>query len=273
MKKLLLFIFIGVYSISFSQIVLTENFQGTVFPPTGWTTATNVPTRAWNFTTVAFSPTGQATFNITGGKSACIGWIAQDQNAHLTSPAFSLVGFETATLTLKTKMGYEFMVAPNPNGNLEVQVSSDGATWTTKWVEEDYGVFTDYQTLSLTIDLIDYINLPSIKIRFQYTGNDADSLSIDDVLVTGITLGINDVFSSTFSINPNPANDFVNISNSKNNKISEISTTDINGRQVKNLKFNNVTETKFNVSDLNSGVYFITINTDNGKAIKKFIKI
>lgn len=114
----------------------------------------------------------------------------------------------------------------------------------------------------------------TIRVAFRADGNDQYVMFLDNINVTAtLPLSSNSFGLDTFSVTPNPANDFVNISNSKNNKISEISITDINGRQVKNLKFNNVTETKCNVSDLNSGVYFITINTDNGKAIKKFIKI
>lgn len=115
----------------------------------------------------------------------------------------------------------------------------------------------------------------TIRVAFRADGNDQFVMFLDNISVTATLspLSSNSFGLNAFTLTPNPANDFVNISNSKNYKISEISITDINGRQVKNLKFNNVTDYKCNVSDLNSGVYFINIASDQGRAIKKFIKI
>lgn len=77
--------------------------------------------------------------------------------------------------------------------------------------------------------------------------------------------------SEKFTISPNPANDFVTIS-SKDNAISNIEMTDLNGRIVKTIKVANVTETPINISDLASGVYMTKITSENGVAIKKIIK-
>lgn len=271
MKKLLLSIIL-ISSLTGNAQALSETFQGTVFPPTGWTTATNLPSRPWGFTTVIFNAVGQETFNITGGKSAAIAWIAQTQIADLTSPTFSLVGYSAATFAFNAKVGYEWMVDPNANGNLEAQISTDGGTvWTTLWVEEDEGVFVDYVTLPVSLDLATYVGQSNLKIRFYYTGNDADSVSVDDVLVSG-TLGVNDIVSSSFITFPNPVNSAVTISNSENISLTEVTITDINGRTIKSINANNVSELEINVSDLNAGVYFMNINSDSGKAVKKFIK-
>jgi hypothetical protein len=271
MKKLLLSIALFGSLLGNAQI-LTQDFQGTDWPPTGWTTETNVANRPWGFTTTIFNATGQATFNITGGKSAGIGWIAQDQDAHLTSPTFSLVGYSAASLTFNTKLGYEYMVAPFANGDLLVEISTDGgATFTGVWVEEDYGVFTDYATLAITIDLTPYVGMANMQLRYHYVGNDADSLSIDDVSITG-TLGVNEVLSSSFTSFPNPADDVITLTNANNTTVENISISDINGRTVKTINFNNVDQVQINVADLNSGVYFMNINTTAGKAVKKFVK-
>jgi len=269
MKKLLL----SLLFISFigNAQLINETFQGADFPPTGWTTATNVTTRPWGFTTVIFNATGQATFNITGAKSAGIGWIAQDQDAHLTSPAFNLTGYTAATLTFKTKMGYEYMVAPFANGNLNVEVSTNGTVWTSEWVEENEGVFVDYATLNISVPLTTYLGAPVVYVRFHYTGNDADSLSIDDILVTG-TLGVNEVLTSSFTTFPNPTNDVITLTNSESTTVNSISISDINGRTIRTINVENLSEVQINVADLNSGVYFMNINSDAGKTVKKFIK-
>lgn len=270
MKKLLLSISLFVSFIGNAQLV-NETFQGTDFPPTGWTTATNITTRPWGFTTVIFNATGQTTYNITGGKSAAIAWIAQDQDAHLTSPAFNLTGYTAATLAFKTKIGYEYMVAPFANGNLNVEISTNGTVWTSVWVEEDAGVFVDYVTLNISVPLTAYLGFATVYVRFHYTGNDADSLSVDDVLVTG-SLGVNEVLASSFTTFPNPANDVITLTNSESTTVNNISISDINGRTIRTINVENLSEVQINVADLYAGVYFMTINSDAGKAVKKFIK-
>ncbi len=270
MKKLLLSIVL-ITSFAGSAQILSEGFQGTVFPPTGWTSSTEVPTRPWGFTTDVFNLTGQATFNITGGKSAGIAYIAQDNTADLTSPAFSLVGYSAATFAFNIKLGFEYMVDPFPAGNLEAQVSVDGTTWTTLWVEEDQGPYVDYETLAISLDLTPYVNQSSVQIRFRYTGNDADSLSVDDVLISG-TLGVKDALASSFKTFPNPVNNVITISNANNILLSDVRVTDINGRTVKTINANNVSEVQINVADLSAGVYFLNINSDSGNAVKRIVK-
>ena len=71
------------------------------------------------------------------------------------------------------------------------------------------------------------------------------------------------------SLYPNPTSSILNISNNNNFNIKNISITDINGRVVKNQEGS---LTQINVSDLNAGVYFVTIEAAEGKTTKKFIK-
>lgn len=85
------------------------------------------------------------------------------------------------------------------------------------------------------------------------------------------TLATGTISNSSFSISPNPANDFVTIS-SKNNTISNIEMTDINGRVVKTVKAGNINEANINISELSSGVYMTKITSENGISTKKIIK-
>lgn len=71
------------------------------------------------------------------------------------------------------------------------------------------------------------------------------------------------------SLYPNPTSSILNISNNNNFNIKNISITDINGRVVKNQEGS---LTQINVSDLNAGVYFVTVDAEEGKTTKKFIK-
>ncbi|RQO39297.1 hypothetical protein DBR39_09950 [Chryseobacterium sp. KBW03] len=270
MKTKLLFMFL-VSSILGNAQILTETFQGTTFPPTGWTTGTNVAARPWGFTTTIFNASGQTTFNITGGKSAGIGWIAQAQDAHLTSPSFSLVGTTNPVLKFNAKIGYEYMVSPNPNGDLKVEVSTDGGTvWNQVWVEENYGVYTDYETLAITVSLTPYAGQANVKFRFRYVANDADSLSIDDIQVlASATLSTQEASAKAKSVTdiyPNPTKGEVNIKTDK--KIKSAIVFDISGKSL----INNNSE-RIDISSLPKGTYLLKVDFSDGTSTtEKVIK-
>ncbi|MGO2295138.1 MAG: T9SS type A sorting domain-containing protein [Psychroflexus halocasei] len=71
------------------------------------------------------------------------------------------------------------------------------------------------------------------------------------------------------SIYPNPANDILNIE-AKNVKFTSIKVFSFQGQLVK--VFNNLDMKTLDVSDLKKGLYYITLKSDRGDMIKKFIK-
>jgi Secretion system C-terminal sorting domain len=83
------------------------------------------------------------------------------------------------------------------------------------------------------------------------------------------TLLSNNSFDLTNNIKmyPNPAKDVLNIDRAGLD-LTSVTIADLNGRTVKEVK-NNV-ET-ISISDLSSGIYMVTINTENGKKVEKLI--
>lgn len=122
-----------------------------------------------------------------------------------------------------------------------------------------------------TFSLNAYSN-QSIRIGIKCQTADAYMFMVDDFRVTSSNLKVDEFFSSKFSTYPNPANNIVTISNTDNILLTNVVITDINGRNVKEVKVNNASETEINISDLTAGIYFMNIQTDNGKAVKKIIK-
>jgi hypothetical protein len=104
-----------------------------------------------------------------------------------------------------------------------------------------------------------------VGIRFDNYGS---GFSVDDLVIES-TASSESFNSNVFSIYPNPTTSVLNISNNNNVEIKNISVTDINGRIVKSQAGS---LTQINVSDLNAGVYFVTIEAAEGKTTKKFIK-
>lgn len=88
---------------------------------------------------------------------------------------------------------------------------------------------------------------------------------------TGQSLRTDSFLASKFSVYPNPVNDVISI-NSDNVAFENISLTDINGRIIKETTTNSVMNYNFNISDLNSGIYFLKIKTSEGILDKKIIK-
>lgn len=173
-KLLLLFTMLLLSNTNFGQVALSENFDGTTFPPTDWTVVNTHATNNWKRTPTA----------ITGFGSATVAWIAAPQDESLISPVFNLVGMNTATLNFSVTLGYLYMVT-NPVGDFTASISNDGGiSWNQLWVEEDYGAYVEYVPLNISINLANYVGQTNLQIKFQYVGNDADTVRLDDVSVS-----------------------------------------------------------------------------------------
>jgi hypothetical protein len=95
-------------------------------------------------------------------------------------------------------------------------------------------------------------------------------LAIDDVQITGGTLSSSNFEKADFKLFPNPVNSILNIGSEFN--IEKAQILDTNGRVIKEYTSVGKSITEINVSELNSGIYFINIHTEKGKSVKKFVK-
>jgi len=94
-------------------------------------------------------------------------------------------------------------------------------------------------------------------------------LTVDEVL------GVNDntVDTSSIILYPNPARDFVNISNPQSIELNQIAIYDLNGRLVKKESLKQMgTEKTINVSQLSSATYIVLISGPKGQITKQLIK-
>ena len=107
-------------------------------------------------------------------------------------------------------------------------------------------------------DIVGVIYYGYSKFSLQYR-SDAD------IVITNI----NEDFANSLSLYPNPANSFVNISSEF--EINNIKVTNNLGQVVleQNAKSNNV---NLNVENLESGIYFININSNDKNTVLRFIK-
>jgi hypothetical protein len=117
----------------------------------------------------------------------------------------------------------------------------------------------------------------SCRIGFRYyvtnggpSGTNSDIIAIDTFSVDR-PLSSEDFFKKNFSLYPNPAGDIINITVKDNVAVNSLSISDINGRVVSALSGSSFLNS-INVSDLPPGVYFVSLQTDEGKGTSRFIK-
>ena len=82
------------------------------------------------------------------------------------------------------------------------------------------------------------------------------------------TSSFEEISETNFSVYPNPVLDILNIKKSSNQTIETTTILDLQGRIVLSEGFNET----LNVESLESGIYFIILNTKGNNATKKFIK-
>jgi len=116
----------------------------------------------------------------------------------------------------------------------------------------------------------------NVLFRFVFVSDsdsniDYDGVLIDNFVVESGALGNEEFSSNSISIYPNPSHSILNIDNKNNVVISSVIINDISGKQV----YKSVNSSSLNhidVSNLSSGVYFITFKADGNSITKKFIK-
>src|SRR5690606_32531824 len=81
------------------------------------------------------------------------------------------------------------------------------------------------------------------------------------------TLGLDDSLKNAISLYPNPVNNLLFITN--DTKIENIILFDVMGKRIGTLKIDNNVTT---VSNLETGIYILKIDTSNGNVIESIIK-
>lgn len=92
----------------------------------------------------------------------------------------------------------------------------------------------------------------------------------EEVCATTLPDAVEEI-ETAFNIYPNPVQSELYIATEL--QIEEITIYDIYGRQAVRQQVNGSTSQQVvNVADLNSGVYFVKVSTDNGEIVKRFVK-
>jgi hypothetical protein len=101
-------------------------------------------------------------------------------------------------------------------------------------------------------------------------------MAIDNISITAeaeASLGIQDELLSTFNLYPNPNQGQINLTLPQEIVEFNVEVINMMGQNVyaEEVKLYDSNKHSFNLHNVNSGVYFVKISTDLGKATKKII--
>lgn len=136
---------------------------------------------------------------------------------------------------------------------LNTEVCKANAVWTEK-----------------TFDLKEYAG-KKVYIAFQYVSKDVLGLMLDDIVVSrGGVATEGNAAAVQATVWPNPASEVIVINAAE--LIQQVAVFNASGKMLYNSSNNlNTEEFRYNVSALNSGLYFARVKTANGIAIVKFV--
>jgi hypothetical protein len=200
-------------------------------------------------------------------------------NAFYATNAAGTIDFDLGGSFLLDGLAFWNANAPGPGqtGIQEVLVSSseDGVTYTP--IAGSPITFTQVMTPTSPAEQFSFTEITASFIRFDVISNYGDPgnlVAFAEVAFSGVAiLGVNNnVLEQTLSVYPNPATDFVTISNSADVSINSIEIYDMNGRLVNQLKVGSTSDQTINVSELSTGMYLINITSDQATVVKRLIK-
>jgi hypothetical protein len=255
---------------------LSENFNGATFPPSGWTIYNfDGGTQQWvRYTDFYYSAPACAACRYENS--------TLNNNDWLITPRIGPVGLNDSLIfyyragqtNYYDTLFIRVSTYPNINDTTRYIITNLIATNSTNWTRKALGISA--------------FSSSPVYIAFQYSCHNRFRIAIDDVTVTGFTLGIAEDNQNNFNLltmlnplKPNPTSKFVNISFSLSatqkvtlkiyDRSGRIVKTLVNG-QVERGVYNQVWDGRDdNNRSVAEGIYFYTLETPKQNFTKKMI--
>ncbi|MBN2892014.1 MAG: choice-of-anchor J domain-containing protein [Bacteroidales bacterium] len=258
MKKFLLLFVAFALSLSLSAQI-TKNFEDQNLTSGGWTAVSVTGDQVWTVPSTTYGHNDTYCGKMTGYDGASF-----ENEDWFISPSFNADEATGLSLEFWNAKGYtgDQLVAYYSNDYNGSDVS--GATWTeiTGITWHDGVTFWEW-TNSGTIDLSSLTGT-SVYIAFKYTSNTTESTTweLDDITISGVT-STKEATQSKISVYPNPVVNTLYITENAN-----VTVYNITGAELMSATNTNTID----VSNLETGVYFVQIATVEGTTTQKIIK-
>lgn len=168
---------------------------------------------------------------------------------------------------------------PRLKNNLDLKVIKDGTTYYPWKLDPDLPTEAATNNSDNDVDNIEKVQIfnagaGTYTIQVSHKGNlqgGSQDFSLIATTTNGLTLNSPDfIADNNFYLFPVPAMDVINFSNPNNFDVKEVLITDITGKLVAVNPV--ITSNSIDVSNLQSGVYFIKFTAEGFSTVKKFIK-
>ena len=262
-KKLFLATALGLGAFYFGQTVVYQEDFETAAGRNAWTIdELDGDNDTWEF----LDATVNEVDSFTGYFAASFSWYfeAFTPDNTLMSPVISLPTSGNLELSFKVASGDEELF----DEHYAVYVIPATATFTgaeTPVFEEtlDAGYLSAAKVIN--VDVSSYAG-QDVKLVFRHFNcTDIFYIGIDDVMITQNALGVTDSQKSQISVYPNPATDFIQISNA--GTVNKVRIFDMSGKLV-----SETSSTKIDVQKLPKGQYILNVHSGNEIISRKFIK-
>ncbi len=169
---------------------------------------------------------------------------------------------------------------PRLKNNLDLKILKDGDVYYPWKLDVENPTAGATNIADNEVDNVEKVEIPNAQpgvYTIQVTHKGATLVGSSQVFslmanaTTGLTLNTRDyVYDNSIFIYPNPASSVLNYNVKNDVIISAITVNDIAGKEI--YKSGNSISNSIDISNLSSGVYFVTFKSDSNSVTKKFIK-
>lgn len=265
------------------QIPFSEGFSSTTWPPAGWDYM-----GIGNYESYMMHVPNVGGF---GNNTGCVKMDNFTSNVDITgqidyliTPRIDLTSAPASGTVLEFSVAYRQYDA-STNDELQVLASTDcGLTWTSIYKKSGSALSTAAASTSAfntptstqwrkeSVSLNSYVG-QNVVFLFRHLSNYGNNVFIDDVTVTNPFLGTDEPSDKGINmvVYPNPAIDFITLE-AENGFLNGATITVVNliGESVKSSR-SDAQYAQLNISGLQNGIYFITVENKQGKATRKLI--
>ena len=201
--------------------------------------------------------------------------------AYATTANMTTYGNEVTFTTLPEEI--DLCETPTNLHTTDVANESFTVTWTDNanasvWMlsyRELNGIWQNLFPTTTTFQVTGLEGDTYYEVRVKAVCVDFESDWSDTIMVHTTDVGIIEHLQNSISLYPNPTNDVVNVECSMNDvQVKALEVFDVYGKLIRTVETvcTPSLQTRINVSDLSSGMYFVRITTDEGTVTKSFVK-